>query len=159
MARGIFVTGTDTGIGKSVVSTVIARLLAESGLRVGVMKPVTSGCATRNGELVSDDAELLAWGAGIDPAENPEIAPYRLTAPLAPSVAAEMEGVRINFAIIKEAYAKIAAASDVVVVEGAGGLMVPLAGGLLIADLAKRLDLPLLVVARPGLGTVNHTVL
>lgn len=156
--RGIFITGTDTGIGKTVVTAVLARLLAESGRRVAVMKPVTSGCDERNSTLFSADAELAAWGAGVDPA-NPDIAPVLLRAPLAPSEAAKLEGVRIDFEKIAAAYDRLARDADIVLVEGAGGLMVPLAGGLLMADLAKRLDLPLLVVARPGLGTVNHTLL
>lgn len=157
MTKGIFITGTDTGVGKTIVSAVLARVLKGRGVNVGIMKPVTSGCP--DGEpLVSEDAELLAFGAGIDPLQE-ESAPYRFKASLAPSIAASMEGKRIEFSRIAEAYDKLAARHDFVIVEGAGGLMVPLAGGLLIADLANRLQLPLLVVARPNLGTVNHTLL
>ncbi len=157
-AKGIFITGTDTGVGKTVAAAALARLLRERGVRVGVMKPVTSGCLEGDGRRVSEDAELLAWGAGCDPAD-PDIAPYCLKEPIAPSVAASMEGVRIDFGRIGEAFNRLAGRHDFVIVEGAGGLMVPLAGGLLVADLAARLALPLLVVARPDLGTVNHTVL
>jgi dethiobiotin synthetase len=106
---------------------------------------------------VSDDGELLAWGARV--AMNQEIAPYLLREPIAPSAAAEMEQVKIEFSRLLAAYHRLADEHDFVIVEGAGGLMVPLAGGLLIADLVKLLDLPLLVVARPDLGTVNHTIL
>ena len=158
MSRGIFVTGTDTGVGKTIVAAVVARLAVLAGLASGIMKPVTSGCIVRDGVRISEDAELLAYGAGIA-ALPPESTPYLLHAPLAPSVAAEKEGVRIDLERIAADYALLAAANDFTVVEGAGGLMVPLAGGLLVADLIRRLGLPLLVVARPGLGTVNHTLL
>lgn len=157
MTQGIFVTGTDTGVGKTIVSAVLARVLKNRGINVGVMKPVTSGCPDAE-PLISEDAQLLAFGAGIDPLPE-ESAPYRFKAPLAPSVAAAMEGKKINFSVIAEAYEELASRHDFVIVEGAGGLMVPLAGGLLMADLANHLRLPLLVVARPNLGTVNHTLL
>jgi dethiobiotin synthetase len=157
-AKGIFITGTDTGVGKTVVSAVIARLLRQRGINVGVMKPVTSGCNEVDGRLVSDDAELLCWAAGTDGCDR-DTAPYLLRDPLAPSMAAEREGIRIDFHAIKAAHERLADRHDFVIVEGAGGLMVPVAGGLLIADLAGQLQLPLLVVARPNLGTINHTLL
>jgi len=157
MARAIFITGTDTGVGKSIASAVIAMLLKRQGHAVGIMKPVTSGCLERDGVRVSQDAELLGFAAGIP--LTPDCTPYLLKAPLAPSVAASLEGVRIDFQVIRDAYQRIAARYDFVIVEGAGGLMVPLAGGLLMADLALQLALPIAVVARPGLGTVNHTLL
>jgi dethiobiotin synthetase len=155
--RGIFITGTDTGVGKTVVAATVARLLRMKGLSVGVMKPVTSGCREVSGRLVSDDATLLSYAAGIPCSDD--VALYRLRAPLAPSEAARLDGVKIDFSVIKAAFARLASIYDYVIVEGAGGLMVPLSGGLLIADLARELELPLLVVARPGLGTINHTVL
>lgn len=158
MTRGIFITGTDTGVGKTVVAAALARLLRLRGINVGVMKPVTSGCSEQNGRLRSDDAELLAWAAELDGVEN-DNAPYLLRAPIAPSVAAEQEGVRVDFNAIADAFKRLAGRHDFVVVEGAGGLMAPISGGLMVADLANRLALPLLVVARPNLGTVNHTVL
>jgi len=157
MSKGIFITGTDTGVGKTIVSAVLARLLRMRGLSVGVMKPVTSGCREENGVLVSDDALLLCQAAGV--ACSDDVAPYLLREPLAPAEAAKRDGVIIDFARIRTAFDRLAAEHDFVIVEGAGGLMVPLAGGLLVADLARQLELPLLVVARPNLGTVNHTVL
>jgi len=157
MAKGIFVTGTDTGVGKTIVTAVLARLLRMRGVRVGVMKPVTSGCREVAGELVSDDALLCCQAAGI-PCSS-DVAPYLLREPLAPVEAAKIDGVRIEFARIRESFEQLATAYDFVLVEGAGGLMVPLSGGFLMADLARELDLPLLVVARPNLGTINHTVL
>lgn len=157
MSKGIFVTGTDTGVGKTIVAAVLARLLRMKGLNVGVMKPVTSGCCDENGILVSEDAQLLCKAAGIPYGDD--VAPYRLREAVAPAEAAKVEGVQIDFSHIKDVYDRLAASHDYVIVEGAGGLMVPLSGGLLIADLVRDLRLPLLVVARSGLGTINHTVL
>jgi len=157
VSRGIFITGTDTGVGKTVVAAVLARLLRMRGLSVGVMKPVTSGCREENGRLVSDDALLLCQAAGVDCSED--VAPYLLREPVAPAEAARQDGIVIDFARIRTSFDRLAAGHDFVIVEGAGGLMVPLAGGLLVADLARRLELSLLVVARPDLGTINHTVL
>ncbi len=157
MSKGLFVTGTDTGVGKTIVSATLALLLRMRGVNVGVMKPVTSGCREEDGGLVSDDARLLCLAAGVEC--SADVTPYLLREPLAPAEAARLDGVRIDFIRIKECYQRLAAAHDVVIVEGAGGLMVPLAGGLLVADLVRELDLPLLVVARPNLGTINHTML
>jgi len=156
-AKGIFITGTDTGVGKTIASAAIAMLLRRMGHTVGVMKPVTSGCIERDGHLVSEDAELLCFAAGT--AVTPDCAPYLLKAPVAPSIAASLEGVKIDFEVIRAAYLRLAESHEFVIVEGAGGLMVPLAGGLLISDLASHLGLPVVVVARPGLGTINHTLL
>ena len=155
--RGIFVTGTDTGVGKTIVAATLARLLRMNGVSVGAMKPVTSGCHEEDGLLVSNDARLLCQAAGIELCDD--VAPYRLREALAPAEAARIDGVRIDFSHIKSAFERLAASYQYVIVEGAGGLMVPLCGGLLVADLALELELPLLVVARPGLGTINHTVL
>ena len=157
MSKGIFITGTDTGVGKTVVAAVMARLLRMRGVNIGVMKPVTSGCSAQEGGLVSDDALLLCQAAGV--ACSDDVAPYRLREPVAPAEAARKDGIVIDFARIGESFDRLAASHDFVIVEGAGGLMVPLAGGLLVADLARQLGLSLLVVARPGLGTINHTVL
>lgn len=157
MSKGIFITGTDTGVGKTIVAATLALLLRMKGVNVGVMKPVTSGCREEDGGLVSDDALLLCQAAGVSCSDD--VAPYLLREPLAPAEAARIDGVKIDFACIKESYDRLAAVHDVVIVEGAGGLMVPLAGGLLVADLVRALGLSLLVVARPGLGTINHTVL
>lgn len=157
MGKGIFVTGTDTGVGKTIVTAVLARLLRMRGVKVGVMKPVTSGCSEVDGNLVSDDALLACRAAGI-PCSG-DVTPYLLREPLAPAEAAKIDGVRIEFARIRESFDRLATLYDFMLVEGAGGLMVPLVGGFLMADLARELDLPLLVVARPNLGTINHTVL
>lgn len=139
------------------VAAVFARLLRMKNAAVGVMKPVTSGCSEVNGRLVSEDALLLCRAAGVDCSDD--VAPYRLREPVAPAEAARHDGIRIDIAQIRSSYDRLAECHDYMIVEGAGGLMVPLAGGLLVADLIKDLALPVLVVARPDLGTVNHTVL
>lgn len=152
----LFVTGTDTGVGKTVVTAALARHLADKGLRIGVMKPVETG-VEYSGDL-GYDAALLAWAARTeDPADW--IAPYRLKTPVAPAQAASLENVRIDPALIAERLKDIAKGKDLVLVEGAGGLMVPVRGGFLVADLVMQLHLPLLIVARTGLGTLNHTLL
>jgi dethiobiotin synthetase len=156
--KGIFITGTDTGVGKTIVAATLARLLHEKGMKVGVMKPVTSGCREESGRLFSEDAELLAWGAGLAGVDA-DVAPYLLRQPIAPVEAARRDGVRIDFRIIGNAFSRLASRYDFVIVEGAGGLMVPLFEGFLIANLVEHLSLPLLVVTRPNLGTVNQTLL
>lgn len=156
--RGIFVTGTDTGVGKTVVAAGLVAALKRSGYDVGVMKPVATGGVKRREGLVSQDAEFLAHVA-----DAPEllhvISPIVLSEPLAPTVAARRAGIEIDLDLVWSAFAEIEAAHDVVVVEGIGGLMVPIVEGYRVADLAGRLGLPLVVVARPGLGTINHTLL
>jgi dethiobiotin synthetase len=157
-ARGIFITGTDTGVGKTIVAAAIALYLRKSGVRVAVLKPVTSGAIVVDGRRISEDAELLRWASACT-APDADIAPYLLLEPLAPSESAAREGVVIQRAPIREAFERLSTSHDFVIVEGAGGLLVPLADDFLIADLASELALPLLVVARPNLGTVNHTLM
>jgi dethiobiotin synthetase len=157
-AKGIFITGTDTGVGKTVAAAVLAKLLRDAGVKVGVMKPVTSGCIDTGGKLISEDAELLRW-ASASGAPDSDICPYLLREPLAPSVAASLDGTSICFEKIAEAYGRLAACHDFIVVEGAGGLLTPLTEDGFISDLIRRLGLPALIVARPNLGTVNHTLM
>lgn len=156
--RGWFVTGTDTGVGKTVIAGALAWLVRETGRRVGVFKPVATGCRrdARLG-LVSADAEFLAHCA--DARENLEtINPVRYRGELAPMVAAERQHRPIDWPAIRRSWEQIRQA-DWVVVEGAGGLLVPIDREHSMADLARELGLPLVIVARPGLGTINHTLL
>lgn len=154
--KGLFVTGTDTGVGKTLVSAALALFLRQRGLDVGVMKPVETG--VDNPDALGSDGSLLQWAAAS--LDEPElISPYRLRAPLAPSLAAELENVRIDCGLLAEAANTLASRHDYLIIEGAGGLMVPLAGGVLLADLAKTINFPLLTVCRPSLGTINHTLL
>lgn len=159
MTKGIFITGTDTGVGKTIVAATLARILTLKGIKTGVMKPVTSGCSTTSdGRRISEDAELLKWAANSTDSDE-LCAPYLLQEPIAPAEAAAMEGVRIDFGTIRGAFKVLSEQNDFTIVEGAGGLMVPLAGGFLISDLISQLEIPALVVARPNLGTINHTLL
>ena len=155
---GLFITGTDTGVGKTVVTAALALALRGRGLRVGVMKPVESGCPRVNGTLLPQDAVFLREASGSTmPLEL--INPYALERPLAPALAAEMEGVSIQLDRIEAAYCTLASAHDFVLVEGAGGLLAPLTGELRMVELACALGLPVLVVARNVLGAINHASL
>ena len=152
--RAVFVTGTDTGCGKTAVACALARAARADGLRVRVMKPIETGCA----DDAPADALALAEAAGDD-APLERLCPYRFALPAAPEVAAAAEGRTIELARIADAFALAAKDADLVIAEGAGGLLVPIARGLDMADLAARLDLPLVVAARAALGTINHTLL
>jgi dethiobiotin synthetase len=158
VGKGLFVTGTDTGVGKTVVAAAIAAALLGRGIDVGVMKPLESGCSREAGRLIPSDATMLKQAAQCQD-DIEVINPYRLEYPLAPGMAAELEGVEISIKAIKERYNSLAASHDLLLVEGAGGLLVPVKEDHLMADLAKALGLPLLVVARANLGTINHTLL
>lgn len=159
MSRGLFVTGTDTGVGKTLVAGGIAAALAGRGVDVGVVKPVESGCErTSNGLYPADAAFLKRMSGSEEPLEA--ICPIRLEAPLAPAVAAEMEGVRIELGWLVEAVRELALRHAFVLCEGAGGVYVPLDGqGACFIDLIKMMGFPALVVGRLGLGTINHTTL
>jgi dethiobiotin synthetase len=158
----LFVTGTDTGVGKTTVSCALLAAARGRGLVAAGLKPIESGCARADdGSLVPADALALASAAaGEAVLEPPASNLYRFAAPLAPTVAAEREGGRVELGPILAAVERARAlAPDLLLVEGAGGLLVPLADDLLIADLAVALAAPLLVVARDSLGTINHTLL
>ena len=149
----VLVTGTDTGVGKTFVACALAYALRAQGRRVGVVKPVETGV---DGE--PDDARRLA-AAARDLSPLDDVCPYRLRAPLAPSVAAAREGVTIDVDAIAALVARRAPTVDVLLVEGAGGLLVPLVSRTTYLDLALRLAAPLLIVAANRLGTVNHAAL
>lgn len=158
MGGGIFITGTDTGVGKTFVASGLAALLRDLGYRVGVMKPAETGCSERDGRLVAEDAERLQNASGcIEPIEI--ICPYRLPEPLAPSIAAERAGVKIDIDHLLAVYREISSKHDITLVEGAGGLMVPLLPSYTYADFARVLKLPILVVAANKLGAINHLLL
>ena len=152
--RGLFVTATDTGVGKTAVACGLVAGWRARGLDVAAMKPAQSGVG--DGEP-SDAALLAAAAGGGDPPEL--VCPYSFAAPLAPGVAARLAGVEISLARILAAARALAARHEALVVEGAGGLLVPLGPRETYADLAVALGLPVLVVARAGLGTVNHAAL
>ena len=152
--RGLFVTGTDTGVGKTEVAAALVAGWRARGLDVGAMKPAQSG--VEDGERTDADRLREAAG-GADPMAL--VCPYSLRAPLAPAVAARLEGVEISLDHVIACARELAARHRALVVEGAGGLLVPLTESHTYADLAVALGLPVLVVARAGLGTVNHCAL
>ena len=151
---GLFVTGTDTGVGKTVVACALAEQLRARGVDVGVMKPIETGVGSQ-GPL---DAIALAEAADVRDAME-LICPIRLALPAAPAVAADAEQRDIDLAAIRAAFDTLQSRHECVIVEGAGGLLVPIRASFTMADLARDLALPLLVVARGRLGTVNHTLL
>ncbi|MCH6544607.1 MAG: dethiobiotin synthase [Deltaproteobacteria bacterium] len=158
MGKGLFITGTDTGVGKTLVACGLASALRELGYKIGVMKPVETGCQDREGELFPQDAFYLKEASG---SEEPlhRICPYRLSSPLAPSVAAEEAGIEIHFSLLSQIYSEMSGSNDLTLVEGAGGLLVPLQSRFTYADLVRRLNLPVIVVVANRLGAINHTLL
>lgn len=154
----ILITGTDTGVGKTLVSAGLAAELRRRGVDVGVMKPFATGGRSVQGRLVSDDALFLRSAAGVDDPLD-LINPSCLKPPLAPSMAAEVSGAKIDLGKVRAAYRTLARKHRTLIVEGVGGLLVPLLRGLTVADFAKKLQLPLVIVTRPALGTLNHTAL
>lgn len=158
MRNGFLVTGTDTGIGKTVVTGGIAAALGRRKVDIGVMKPFATGALPIRGRLVSEDARFLQQAAGNeDPLDL--INPICLKPPLAPSMAAKVAKKPIDLSLVWAAFRTLSRRHSMMIVEGVGGLLVPLLPGFTVAHLAKRLGLPLLIVTRPGLGTINHTVL
>lgn len=157
MSSGFFVTGVSTEVGKTYVGSLIARALYRAGRRVGVYKPVASGCREEGGVTIAADAEAL-WEAAGRPLTLEQVCPQRFLAPLAPSRAAAEEGTRVDDEQLVAGLAPWRAACDVLLVEGAGGLMSPLSDAWYNVDLAARLGLPLLVVANNHLGVINATL-
>ena len=158
MGPALFITGTDTGVGKTIVAGGLAAALSVRGIDVGVMKPVESGCPRVDGSLHPADGLFLRRMAGSGQRLK-TVVPCTLEHPLAPAVAARLEGRSIDPDQLVSACRRIRARHDLVIVEGAGGLLVPIAPGWLMADLAAAMALPLLVVARLELGTINHALL
>lgn len=156
--RGVFVTGTDTGIGKTRISCGLLRAFAHAGLRSVAMKPVASGAKRTPGGLRNDDALALQGSANIElPYEW--VNPYVFEPPIAPHIAAAEAGVEIQLPVLLDAYARVCARGDVVVVEGVGGWQVPLADDLDLPELARALALPVIMVVGMRLGCLNHALL
>jgi dethiobiotin synthetase len=152
--RGVFVTGTGTEVGKTVVAATVARTLHAQGRQVTVFKPAVTGLE-EGGEA---DHELLRRAAASHQSDD-EIAPYRYGPPASPHLAAALASERIEPERLRAAAEAAAASGDFLVCEGVGGLLVPLAEGYLVRDFAADLGLPLIIAASPGLGTINHTLL
>ena len=153
-----FVTGTDTEIGKTLVSAAILHKLVESGQRACGMKPVAAGAEVRDGELHNDDADMLIAAGNVHLPQN-ITTPFMLREPAAPHIAAALEGVTIEAVPILAAYTEILAASDAVVVEGVGGFRVPFNDTFDSADLAAQLNLPVILVVGMRLGCISHALL
>lgn len=151
----VFVTGTDTDIGKTFVTAGLAAVMQSLGYKAGVYKPFQSGAEEKNGFLISPD---LSYVKKLDFYVE-TLCTYLLKPPTAPYIAAEIDGVNINLASVSREYQTLKQTCEAVLVEGAGGLMVPVTKDSVMGDVAKMLDIPVLIVARPDLGTINHTLL
>jgi len=155
---GLFITGTDTEIGKTYVAALIAKALRAAGLRVGVYKPVASGCVWSDDRLLISEDAFALWEAAGRPAELARVCPQLFEAALAPHLAARAEGKEIDARLLREGVTFWQQRSDVVLVEGAGGLMSPLGDDEYVADLAFDFGYPLIVVSPNRLGTINATL-
>jgi len=154
---GLFITGNDTEVGKTYVTAMIARTCVQAGLRVGVYKPAASGCQREGTTLISDDA-LALWEAAGKPGPIERVCPQRFEAPLAPHLAARREGKALNAELLREGARAWFGECDLLLVEGAGGLMSPLGDDDYVASLAEDFGYPLIVVAANVLGTINLTL-
>lgn len=158
MGAGVFITGTDTGVGKTLIACAVLHALAARGGRVVGMKPVAAGATMHGARLVNEDVTALQAASNIAaPAEL--VNPYCFEPAIAPHIAASLAGVDIELSRMRSAYAQLAGAADYVVVEGAGGFRVPLGGDFDTADLACALQLPVVLVVGMRLGCINHAIL
>lgn len=158
MKQAFFITGTDTGIGKTYVACKLIRQYVAQGYRVVGMKPVAAGCELVDGQWVNEDVRLLTEASNVE-APLHLVNPYCFNAPIAPHIAAEQEQVNIQLEVIVQAYQALTELADIVVVEGAGGLLVPLNAQYTIADLIAHLNIPILFVVGMRLGCINHALL
>jgi dethiobiotin synthetase len=158
----LLITGTDTGVGKTFVTAAIARHLQQTGKRVGVFKPMVSGCQRdAEGNLVGEDTWLLKEASGT-PQTLEQISPVRFEPPLAPAAAAELTGVSIDWQAIDRALSHAQQDTDILLIEGVGGLLVPLAPeqpNWTVLSLAECWNIPTVIVSRAGLGTLNHSAM
>ncbi len=157
---GIFITATDTDVGKTVITGAIGAALRIRGMKIGVMKPLASGGVTNNiGKLISTDATFIMEAAGISEDERDLVNPLCLSPALTPAVAAIVSGIQVDIPAVLKAYEILNKKYDSLLVEGVGGITAPLWQDYLTVDLMLELALPAIVVTRPNLGTINHTVL
>ena len=155
---GLFITGTDTGVGKTLVACALLRALGGRGLRVIGMKPVAAGARLQDGRFVNDDVTALKAASNVSAADE-LVNPYCFEPPIAPHIAAANVGMRIELNRLRQAYAALAAKAQCVIVEGAGGILVPLDADFDTADLAADLGLPVILVVGMRLGCLNHALL
>lgn len=158
--KAIGITATDTDIGKTIVSGVLAAAIYKRGYKTGVFKPAASGCIkNEKNDLISTDAFFLMQGAGIDFSRQHEVVPYLLEDALAPAEASRLAGIEINETVMVEAGKKMIQNNELTIVEGVGGITAPLTPDYLVKDFFKDLNVPIIIVARAILGSVNHVVL
>jgi dethiobiotin synthetase len=158
LARGLFITGTDTEVGKTRTAVALVRALAGAGLKVAVMKPVAAGAIETPGGLRNDDALDLIAASNVE-APYERVNPFCLAEPTSPHIAARSAGIRIDPDAIQRQYAKLAAHANFVVVEGAGGWLAPISDTATMEDVARALDLPVILVVGLRLGCLNHALL
>ena len=158
MKQAFFITGTDTGIGKTYIACKLTQQYVAQGYKVVGMKPVAAGCDWVDGEWVNDDVLKLEAASNVK-APRGLTNPYSFKEPIAPHIAARLEGKTIDIALIKQAFDELCKLADIVIVEGAGGLLVPLNSTCDMADLAKALNTPIIVVVGIKLGCINHALL
>ena len=157
--QGYFVTGTDTEVGKTLVSGALILKLREEGLRALGFKPVAAGCyQDAQGKILNEDVETLRLASGLEPGQL-ELCPYLLDVAAAPHLAAEKQQLQLNLGTITKAYQQVCKESDAVIVEGAGGFLIPLNAKEDLGDLAQHLDLPIILVVGMKLGCINHALL
>jgi len=156
--KGLFITGADTGVGKTIVTAGLVRLARVMGLDAVAVKPVETGCLVKNGELFPEDGHFL-WEACHRSITLDECCPFRFVFPAAPYRAAAVVGSQLFPNEIRDHINELAKRADITIVEGAGGLMVPIHDGYLMIDLIAELGFPVLLVSRSKLGTLNHTML
>lgn len=156
--RSIFITGTGTGVGKTVVAAGIAAAMRVRDINVGVMKPLHTGCRVDKGRLVAEDSLFLARAAASDDPEG-LITPFMFSEPAAPYAAAREHDIVIDVSKIADCFNELCRRHDYVIVEGIGGVLVPITRDTYVADLIKMLNIPVILVTRPDLGSINHTML
>jgi dethiobiotin synthetase len=168
MPKGFFITGTDTGVGKTIITAALLKAAQQLGFKAIGMKPIESGCRKTEDRrqhtgygidsLIPTDGQFLRETSGTDESLD-LIAPVRFENPLAPMPASESEGIPVDIAKIKNAFTNLASIYNVLIIEGVGGILVPITKDYSVLDMARDFGLPVIVVARPGLGTINHTLL
>ena len=159
MSAGCFVTGTDTGVGKTVATAAMIRALRGRGIKAAPMKPIAAGAELREQEWLNEDTAILLEAAGLAPHESPDVTPLLLREPIAPHIAAAREGREVDLQAVMHAYERLRSRADFVLVEGVGGFNVPLGPALDTVDLAQAFGLPVVLVVGLRLGCLNHALL
>jgi dethiobiotin synthetase len=158
MSKGFFVTGTDTGVGKTIITAALILAISRLGFTTGGMKPVETGCLREGNVLIPSDGMFIKTVAHME--DNIDsVSPCRFLNPLAPLAASEMEKTTVDLQTIRKACDTLSGKYAVIIVEGIGGLLVPITENYFVSNLARELGFPIIIVSKPGLGTINHTLL